>query len=642
MLRQHRPTLSRVVFLDMNSFSYEEFTNGATIQYREIFRRLMNRGLECAVITVAYGALSPRWSHSKKDDVQRICTILAGIPVIEYLLPQTAEQGIDPYRATIKRALAEFVPDLIIINTPPSRLLEEEIVLAEEIAKWGSPVFCFIPDDHFPKFKHYDALRYHHYQKCISNFRAMCPSQFIANRVSGNLCEKVELMPNLFTVEDIVSTNWAGKYVTLINPHPIKGIRVFEAIAQQMPDVPFLAVQGWPYPPKYETKLRNVEVVPFRRDMRSIWKQTKVLLVPSLCNEGYGRVVVEAMLNGIPVIAHNIGGLPEASAGAAILIDPPPIGGSDVIPEIESTELDRLVEAHLKALRSLLTNEAIYKDFSSQARKTAMLIHEKAEESFEQIMKDFIMDTSDSRVHGGTVVLSPHPDDAALSLGGILHKNILRHPISLLTVFGQSNYLRESGFQADCTEVTFQRKNEDIAFASCIGIKLTYLELPEASLRLGSSFDKIFTEKMQTDVPIPVELMIALQQILDEIKPTYLFVPLGLGGHHDHLLLQKMAREIARALNMLVVYYEDLPYAAELSDESVLEQISSVDPELCPTYIPIASELTQKLNALRLYRSQIGSEELEAVKQYAFHWNGTEPAERIWSSVFPLEFLSVV
>ena len=46
---------------------------------------------------------------------------------------------------------------------------------------------------------------------------------------------------------------------------------------------------------------------------------TKILLVPSVVPEAFGRVIVEAHMYGIPVIAHNIGGIPEAMNGASIL-----------------------------------------------------------------------------------------------------------------------------------------------------------------------------------------------------------------------------------------------------------------------------------------------------------------------------------
>jgi hypothetical protein len=56
-----------------------------------------------------------------------------------------------------------------------------------------------------------------------------------------------------------------------------------------------------------------------------ILRRTRVLLVPSLWAEARSRIVVEAMLRGVPVIASNIGGIPEAKLGVDYLLPVRPI-----------------------------------------------------------------------------------------------------------------------------------------------------------------------------------------------------------------------------------------------------------------------------------------------------------------------------
>ena len=68
--------------------------------------------------------------------------------------------------------------------------------------------------------------------------------------------------------------------------------------------------------------LSNVTLLPARNDMRSIYGKCRILLVPSLWEEAYGRVAVEAQISGIPVVASNRGGLPEAVGGGGILVNP--------------------------------------------------------------------------------------------------------------------------------------------------------------------------------------------------------------------------------------------------------------------------------------------------------------------------------
>ena len=56
--------------------------------------------------------------------------------------------------------------------------------------------------------------------------------------------------------------------------------------------------------------------------MRRVYARTRVLLIPSIWEEGFGRVVVEAQVSGIPSVASNRAGIPEAVGNAGILLSP--------------------------------------------------------------------------------------------------------------------------------------------------------------------------------------------------------------------------------------------------------------------------------------------------------------------------------
>jgi glycosyltransferase involved in cell wall biosynthesis len=109
-----------------------------------------------------------------------------------------------------------------------------------------------------------------------------------------------------------------GPHVTMINPSAVKGIAIFLALAQRMPDVSFAAVPTWGTTSKdlgALQELPNVTIMAARDDVDEIYRQTRILLVPSLWAEGHGRVVTEAHLRGIPVLAADVGGLPDQMAG---------------------------------------------------------------------------------------------------------------------------------------------------------------------------------------------------------------------------------------------------------------------------------------------------------------------------------------
>lgn len=132
-----------------------------------------------------------------------------------------------------------------------------------------------------------------------------------------------------FVSRELYKTDPVRKNVTFINPIEEKGLEISLEVARCCPDIPFSFVESWPLSDEYRNRLRerigklpNVSLTPPQRDMRSIYKQCKILLAPSVCQEGFGRVVSEAQISGIPVIASRRGGLPEAVGDGGILVDP--------------------------------------------------------------------------------------------------------------------------------------------------------------------------------------------------------------------------------------------------------------------------------------------------------------------------------
>jgi glycosyltransferase involved in cell wall biosynthesis len=101
-----------------------------------------------------------------------------------------------------------------------------------------------------------------------------------------------------------------GDRVTLVWGYPLKGLETFLSVARANPSLKYMIVGGV----QVGTDLRGLDVVVLGLvdDMREVWGNTRVLLVPSVVAETFGRVCIEAALNGIPVVGSNRGGLPEA------------------------------------------------------------------------------------------------------------------------------------------------------------------------------------------------------------------------------------------------------------------------------------------------------------------------------------------
>ena len=121
----------------------------------------------------------------------------------------------------------------------------------------------------------------------------------------------------------------AGKYVTFINPQPDKGAAVFARIAielnQRRPDIPLLVVEGRGTSdalaglPVDLSGLTNLNRMANTPDPRDFYQVSRVVLMPSLWRESLGRVAIEAMANGILVLASDRGALPETLGDAGFV-----------------------------------------------------------------------------------------------------------------------------------------------------------------------------------------------------------------------------------------------------------------------------------------------------------------------------------
>ncbi len=105
-------------------------------------------------------------------------------------------------------------------------------------------------------------------------------------------------------------------YLTLIGSEIMKGRAIVESLAAQMPHKKFLIV-GREFRAPFERG--NIRYEPWAKDVLAVYAKTSILLVPSLCAEAFGRVVIEARALGIPVLTSSNGGLPEAALSDCVI-----------------------------------------------------------------------------------------------------------------------------------------------------------------------------------------------------------------------------------------------------------------------------------------------------------------------------------
>jgi glycosyltransferase involved in cell wall biosynthesis len=172
---------------------------------------------------------------------------------------------------------------------------------------------------------------------------------------------------------------FGAELVLMINPCVVKGIEVFVELAGRLPGVKFGALTGWGTTAADRallSKCGNIELLGNVRDIEEVLRRARLLLMPSLWYEGFGLIVMEAMLRGLPVVSSDSGGLMEAKEGTGYVIPVRPIERYESVfdenhmprPVREAQDIEPWVEA----VKTLLTDERAHRDEAERSREAAL------------------------------------------------------------------------------------------------------------------------------------------------------------------------------------------------------------------------------------------------------------------------------
>jgi glycosyltransferase involved in cell wall biosynthesis len=168
------------------------------------------------------------------------------------------------------------------------------------------------------------------------------------------------------------------KFVTFVNPLRSKGSLLFARLADMLgsrrPDIPVLVVQSastagriTAIPELDFRKYPHIMAAPATPRPADFFALTRLLLVPSTCNESFGRVAAESLINGIPPIVSDRGALPETVGRGGIVVALPPwmTAQSRELPSEEE------VRPWFDAVCGLWDDRRRYEEASQRAREEA-------------------------------------------------------------------------------------------------------------------------------------------------------------------------------------------------------------------------------------------------------------------------------
>ena len=206
----------------------------------------------------------------------------------------------------------------------------------------------------------------------------LTPSEFLAGRYRDEISLESTPLPTPLDLEDVVAADPDPIFMTMVNPSVEKGLFFFARLAEELgrrePKIAVLAMEsrGTPgmvaeagllggFDLRRHESIMIAGAVPKPRD---IFQNARALLVPSVWEEPSGRVVAEALINGVPPLVSDRGGLAESCNGAGFVLPLPP----DLTLHTRKPVPPEAVEPWIDVIVKLAFDDAFYAQSVSVAR----------------------------------------------------------------------------------------------------------------------------------------------------------------------------------------------------------------------------------------------------------------------------------
>jgi glycosyltransferase involved in cell wall biosynthesis len=317
-----------VRFLLINNHCISDPTAGVTQSLRTIMEWLADAGHECHILTTARFESAVTFSIAEHLQAQGVNPASLTEPVVRYhvrgvpvtLLQTRHNDESRPnaketrrYLALVDQLIDDFAPaQLIACNGQPmifdalARARQRGITTAFAVRGFG----------------YYNAR----YFKDVDH--AFTCSQFLTDHYS----EQADLISTPLEPPidwtSVVAPVESRAFVTFVNPSLHKGLLLFARLADMLgsrrPDIPILVVQSGhtggslnALPGLDFSKYPQIMAAPPVPKPADYFALTRLLVVPSVWDEPFGRVAAEAMINAIPPLVSDRGSLRTSSAATS-------------------------------------------------------------------------------------------------------------------------------------------------------------------------------------------------------------------------------------------------------------------------------------------------------------------------------------
>ncbi len=228
------------------------------------------------------------------------------------------------------------------------------------------------------------------------------PSEFLAKKYRDAIGLESTPLPDPIDEEEVIAPDRDPIFVTMVNPSVEKGLFFFARLAEELcrrePKIAMLAIEsrgtagmlvgagaaGGFDLPRHEN-LMIAAAVPKPRDL---YTNTRILLAPSVVEEASGRVVSEALVNGVVPVVGDRGGLAEMCRGAGFVLPLP----ADLTLATRKPVSAEAVEPWIDIIRRLAFDIPFYEEALVKVKEAAVecssaRIQARYESFFESLLR---------------------------------------------------------------------------------------------------------------------------------------------------------------------------------------------------------------------------------------------------------------
>jgi len=338
----------KVLYLDSYSSYPLARAGGHRSGHCLLHRMAQHPGVECMALMpkrgrgAQYPSYDPKVSDFEPLGIRQL-RIEGERWIFDCGYPIWAVDDVDP---VVPEVFADYQPDLVYCQSP------EVMPFLEQARERGSAAIWYLRDTRpsAENLRTADDL----------GVQLVALSGFARDRARHLAGVEAEVVHSLVEEEHYRVDPDPDGFITLINPIYDKGFDIFLEFVPLLPEHRFLAVEAWPLGPELEEVRRRIEAFPNLRflpqqaDVRDVYRRTRLLVVPSVIEEGGPRVVREAQLSGIPVIGSPRGAVREHLGDGGLIV--------------EDFENPR---AWADAIRKVLGDPESHRRFSEAARRNA-------------------------------------------------------------------------------------------------------------------------------------------------------------------------------------------------------------------------------------------------------------------------------